>query len=111
MKNAFFRTLVGPYISSLMLGLGYIWIFMNDKKQAWHDMASKTIVVQSHPKRVLAGILITGALFLCIGYLITVIVSNITKRTYLYGALFEDIKNEFQKTESIRHIPGREGEI
>ncbi len=39
------RILVGP-ISLGLLGVGYLWCLINKNKAAWHDIASKTKVVQ-----------------------------------------------------------------
>jgi len=37
---------VGYYLSSIVLGLGFIWIAFDKKKQGWHDKLAKTIVVR-----------------------------------------------------------------
>lgn len=33
-------------LSGIVLGLGYFWMIWNPKKQTWHDMIAKTIVVK-----------------------------------------------------------------
>jgi uncharacterized RDD family membrane protein YckC len=38
------RCLVGP-ISLACAGLGYLWLFIGQDKQTWHDKASNTLVV------------------------------------------------------------------
>lgn len=35
------------YLSSLALGLGYIWIIFDDKKQGWHDKLARTFVINA----------------------------------------------------------------
>ncbi len=37
---------IGYYISLLPLGLGYLWIIWDSKKQAWHDKLAGTVVVR-----------------------------------------------------------------
>lgn len=37
---------VGYFISALALGLGYLWIIFDPKKQGWHDKMAKTVVVK-----------------------------------------------------------------
>lgn len=37
---------IGYYISLLPLGLGYLWIVWDSKKQAWHDKLAGTVVVR-----------------------------------------------------------------
>lgn len=32
-------------LSGLILGLGFIWILISNKKQGWHDLIAKTFVV------------------------------------------------------------------
>lgn len=44
-KRAFFRQTVGYSFSSLFLGLGYLAIVKDEKKQAWHDKTVKSIVI------------------------------------------------------------------
>ena len=36
---------VGYYISSLPIGLGFIWVAFDAKKQGWHDKIAGTVVV------------------------------------------------------------------
>ncbi len=36
---------IGYYVSSFVLGLGYIWAIFNKKNQTWHDKLARTYVV------------------------------------------------------------------
>jgi|TARA_B100000767_G_scaffold271071_1_gene295972 uncharacterized RDD family membrane protein YckC len=38
------RALVAPF-SLTCAGLGYLWLFIGDDRQTWHDRASKTLIV------------------------------------------------------------------
>lgn len=44
---------VGRYcaylVSALPLGLGFLWMLWNDRKQCWHDLLSGTVVVYRRP--------------------------------------------------------------
>lgn len=40
------RELFKDIISSLLLNLGYLWVLIDQKKQAWHDKVAKTFVVK-----------------------------------------------------------------
>lgn len=57
--RAFLRY-IGLYISFLALGLGYLWVLVDKKRQGWHDKMGNTYVVYSrtamryHKKRVAA---------------------------------------------------------
>ncbi|MEF1301681.1 RDD family protein, partial [Vibrio owensii] len=37
---------VAYYVSTIPLGLGFIWIAFNGKKQGWHDMIANTVVIR-----------------------------------------------------------------
>lgn len=36
---------VGYFVSLLPLGLGYIWVVFDERKQSWHDKMANTLVV------------------------------------------------------------------
>lgn len=44
--GAFLREVVGKLLSSLALGLGYLWMLWDDKKQTCHDKIAGTVVVK-----------------------------------------------------------------
>ena len=56
LKESLFRFVVGYTISTLVFGLGFLWIIKDEQKRAWHDMVigSKVIVKE---KDYLLGIL------------------------------------------------------
>lgn len=39
------RETVGKWISGLVFSLGYIWILIDEKNQAWHDKLVDSVVV------------------------------------------------------------------
>lgn len=39
--------LVGCYLSALPLGLGFVWIAVDRKKQGWHDKLAGTVVIRT----------------------------------------------------------------
>ena len=39
------REVVGKFISAIVIGLGYLWVAFDAKKQGWHDKIAKTYVV------------------------------------------------------------------
>ena len=43
--EAILRELVGKFLSSLVLFLGYFWVLWDPKKQGWHDKIAKSVVV------------------------------------------------------------------
>lgn len=43
--KALLREILGKMISVLVLGLGYLWVIWDGKKQAWHDKIAGTYVV------------------------------------------------------------------
>ncbi|MEH6596050.1 MAG: RDD family protein [Colwellia polaris] len=38
---------LGYYVSMFALGLGFLWIVWDDKKQGWHDKMAGTVVIYS----------------------------------------------------------------
>ena len=46
MRNAIFR-LLGYWVSALFFSLGYVWVLIDPRRQAWHDKIAGTIVVYS----------------------------------------------------------------
>ena len=44
--SAILREVVGKFLSSLVLCLGYFWMLWDDKKQTWHDKIAKSVVVK-----------------------------------------------------------------
>lgn len=44
MQKCLIRFLVAT-LSTLMLGLGFVWILFNKNKLAWHDIASETRII------------------------------------------------------------------
>jgi uncharacterized RDD family membrane protein YckC len=43
---AFLRC-IGYFISLAVLGIGFIWIIFDSRKQGWHDKLAKTVVVKT----------------------------------------------------------------
>lgn len=56
-----FVRIIGMIFSSLPLGLGYLWVIWDSKKQSWHDKLAKTYVIrtEAHTKTVLVVTLFT----------------------------------------------------
>lgn len=44
--QVFLREVVGRFVSSLIFGLGYLWVAWHPRKQGWHDLIAKTYVVR-----------------------------------------------------------------
>jgi len=45
--RAFVREVVGKFLSSLILCLGYLWMLWDEKRQCWHDKLADTVVVRT----------------------------------------------------------------
>lgn len=43
--KAILREIIGKFVSGLVIGLGYLWVFWDSKKQAWHDKIAGTYVI------------------------------------------------------------------
>ena len=49
--RAVLREIIGKFISSIALGLGYAWIGWDPRKQGWHDHITGTFVVRKERER------------------------------------------------------------
>lgn len=45
LNQILFRETLGKIVSSALM-MGYLWIFIDKEHQTWHDLFSKTIVVE-----------------------------------------------------------------
>lgn len=45
-QTAILRHLVGYPLSFLVLGLGWLWMFWDERQQCWHDKLAKTVVIR-----------------------------------------------------------------
>lgn len=59
--TALLREVVGKFLSSLIFGLGYLWVIWDSEKQGWHDKVASTHVVHVTPfgggRKILAWII------------------------------------------------------
>ncbi len=49
--RVFIREVLGKIVSGIVLGIGFLWILFDKKRQGWHDMMVNTIVVQEKELR------------------------------------------------------------
>ncbi len=45
--QAIVREPIGKFISGLFLGLGFLWMLWDSKKQTWHDKLANTVVIEA----------------------------------------------------------------
>lgn len=45
-SSAFMREILGKFVSTIPLGLGFLWILFDKKKQAWHDKIAGTVAIE-----------------------------------------------------------------
>jgi uncharacterized RDD family membrane protein YckC len=97
LNMAFFRTFIGPVINSPMIGLGYFWVFRNERRQGWHDLAIGTTVVENNSSQNILGIL-TSIIFVVISVVMIMnIISNFQINSNLYLTTFTDIYQEINQ--------------
>ncbi len=66
-KRILFRQTIGYMFTTLLFGFGYLAIFKNDKRQAWHDQAVGSIVIKSG-NYWLVGLFVLISMMSAIGY-------------------------------------------
>ena len=42
---------LGYFVSLLPLGMGFLWIAFDSRKQGWHDKIAGTLVIKGHPRK------------------------------------------------------------
>lgn len=92
--RAFFRNHVGQIVSSVLLWLGFIWIFIDKDKRGWHDMIADTYVVVTNK-----SMYIFGVLFLIVStwlnvFLINSTIINFKNNADIYIELLNSITND-----------------
>ncbi len=45
-RDVIIREIVGRFISTLGLGIGYLWILFDKRRQGWHDKMARTLVIR-----------------------------------------------------------------
>jgi len=56
--------LFGYWLSTLLYGLGYLWIAIDNRREAWHDKVAKTAVIyvwDAHPSTRSLGSVVRAA--------------------------------------------------
>ena len=111
------RDLLGKFISSLVLSLGYFWYFMSGKRQAWHDSIAGTYAVKTDDT---GNILMTGPAeypkkplltFLPLGCMVLVFVLAIFAAIALIAANPAEQLEKAKEASSQREIMEQEGFI
>lgn len=95
-KMAFLRNPIGYAVSGLMLGLGFVWLFVDEKKQTWHDMLVNSLVVVKSKQAYLLAVVSIVVLTMVNVYMGNVVHKNILENKELYSGIFEDIKGEIE---------------
>jgi len=93
LADALIRFPVGYTVSSLLCGLGYLWIIKDPKKKGFHDHFAGTVVVKSGPSWPL--MIFLPILILVVGLIIILIVSSGVE-SGLWAAVGNDIGNFIQ---------------
>ena len=96
-KMAFLRNHVGYAVSSLMLGLGFLWLFVDKRRQAWHDMMVQSLVVVRPKQAYVLAILSVFLLIMLNVFVANKIYTNIMINQEFYNGVIEDIKSEVEK--------------
>lgn len=106
-KGALFREYVAKIASKGSMGLGYLWIFKDAEKRAWHDLLSGTHVVRKNEALFFAGTtvllasLVLNSIFLFVGVKnITPKLSSITKDVELKNIMNTNLQQAPETTES-----------
>ena len=95
-KSAFLRNHIGYAVSGVLMGLGFIWIFVDDKKQAWHDMLVSSLVIVKSRQAYLLALLSILLLIVVNMVVVNKAYSNVNRNRQLYTDIYEDIRGEIE---------------
>ena len=88
--RAVFRGTVGHGVSAMFLCLGFIWVFIDEKNQGWHDQISENVVV-GKPKVLL------GTISLVLLLLINIYLANLSYGGFLRNrGFYKDVINDLK---------------
>ncbi len=85
--KAYFRNHIGYMISSMLIWLGFIWIFVSKENRAWHDMIAGTYVKIVNKSMVLAGLVVAIIIITLNIYLVKNSISNFKSNSNIYSQL------------------------
>lgn len=93
--KAFYRNVVGHIVSGLFFWLGYIWIFIDHDRRAWHDMIADSYVVKKTETGLVTGLLALLILLGTSGYIGYLSFKNILANMPIYTEAMQDVIEEF----------------
>ena len=96
LKMALFRTYIGYSVSGLFLGMGYFWIFIDEKRRGWHDIVSGSVVLRANSNAVGAGLIAAAILLILNILLFKNIAENYFQNRFLYQEIITGVNSEFE---------------
>jgi uncharacterized BrkB/YihY/UPF0761 family membrane protein len=85
--KAYFRNHIGYMVSSMLIWLGFIWIFVSKENKAWHDMIAGTYVKIVNKSMVLVGLVVAIIIITLNIYLVKNSISNFKSNSNIYSQL------------------------
>ena len=85
--RAFLRNYLGYMVSGILVWLGFIWIFIDKDRRAWHDMIAGTYVKIVNKSMVLVGLIIMVVVFSLNVFLIKNSISNFKLNSDIYSQI------------------------
>jgi len=106
--KAFLREVLGKFVSSVVLSLGYFWVIWDKDKQSWHDKIAGTYVIKQEEigkgKKLLASVIVwTLPILMFLMLFATIVLIAINPSRQLEKA------REFQKMQEIQKEMNSEG--
>lgn len=95
LRQSMFRYFVGNFVSSMLFGAGYFWIFKDKNKQGWHDQISGSFVIYYNRGLRLIGTVLLLTLLLVNSLLISGTIQSIKENKVLH----EEINTLIEETE------------
>ena len=90
--KAFLRNYLGYAVSASFIWLGYIWVFVDSKRQAWHDMVAGSFVVVNKKYGWMSGIFAFIVLLAANIYVFSSLYKNILQNISIYEQIINNLK-------------------
>lgn len=85
--KAFFRNHIGYIISGILLWAGFIWVFIDGQRRAWHDQIAGSFVVVENNLFTVLGVISLGILMFIEFGMVTSAIANFKYHSGVYADL------------------------
>lgn len=97
--NAVWRNTFGYMVSSMLLWLGFIWVFIDSERRGWHDLMADSFVVVKSKSAWVLGLVVMLFVFYTEFMWVKDAVTNFKVNSDFYEDFYSEIQNSFEETD------------